>query len=112
MSPDASGRTDRRLAARFEAPLLARFRARLRPGNDVALVNLASGGALVHSRRSLRPGARIHLQITGGIHVVRIAAQVTRCGVAVLSASDGVLYAGALQFDGHCELPWGGKEDT
>jgi hypothetical protein len=101
--------TDRRLAARFEAPLLAHLSATVRPGNAVRLVNLAEGGALVHSRRPLPPGARIHLQILGGARPVRISGQVLRCGVASLSAADGALYLGALQFDSACELPWPGR---
>jgi hypothetical protein len=96
---------DRRREARFEAALLVHLRATLRPGNLIALVNLAAGGALVHSMRPLRPGARIHMHITGGTHVVRAAGHVLRCGVARLSA-DGVVYVGALKFDGHCGLPW------
>jgi hypothetical protein len=81
------------------------LRATVRPGNPIALVNLALGGALVHSTRPLRPGARIHMHITGGTHVVRAAGHVLRCGVARLSA-DGVVYVGALKFDNHCSLPW------
>jgi hypothetical protein len=96
---------DRRQDARFEGPLLAHLRATLRPGNAVALLNLASGGALVHSARPLRPGTAIHVQILGGPHAVRIGGRVLRCGVAVISA-DGVLYAGALKFDTACDLPW------
>jgi PilZ domain len=97
---------ERRRAARFDAAVLQEFCATLRPGNVVFLVNLSAGGALVHSRRSLRPGARMHLQISGGPQVVRIGAHVMRCGVAALSAADGVVYVGALQFDSHCDLPW------
>ena len=96
---------DRRRHARFAADLLAHLRATLRPGNTIALVNLAAGGTLVHSTRPLRPGARIHLHITGGTHVVRTTGQVLRCGVAHLSA-DGVVYVGALKFDSCCDLPW------
>ena len=97
---------DRRGAARFSAPLLSHLHATLRPGNAVLLVNLAAGGALVHSRRPLPPGVRVHVQIVGGPHAVRIAARVLRCGVASLSAADGAMYAGALSFDKPCELPW------
>jgi hypothetical protein len=42
--------------ARFEAPLLTHLKVTLRPGNAVTLVNLATNGALAHSRRPLRPG--------------------------------------------------------
>jgi hypothetical protein len=97
---------DRRLSARFDAPLLAHLKATVRPGNPVALVNLASGGALVHSARPLGPGTRIHVKIMGGAQVLRVGGLVLRCGVAVISATDGVLYAGALKFDTACDLPW------
>jgi hypothetical protein len=97
---------ERRHAARFEAHLLAHLRTTLRPGNAVALVNLAVGGALVHSARPLRPGSRVHVQITGGTHIVRMSAHVLRCGVAGLNAEDGVVYIGALKFDSACDLPW------
>ena len=97
---------DRRAAARFSAPLLSHLHATLRPGNAVLLVNLASGGALVHSRRPLPPGVRVHVQIVGGPQPVRIVGRVLRCGVASLSAADGAVYSGALSFDRPCELPW------
>ena len=100
---------DRRRAARFDGLLLGHLRATLRPGNAVALMNLASGGALVHSTRPLRPGARIHVQIASGPHIVRVAGRVLRCGVAALSADRGVSYSGALMFDSPCELPWSGQ---
>ena len=98
---------DRRAYARFGAPLLAHLRATLRPGNTVLLVNLARGGALVHSRRPLPPGGRVHVQITGGSQPLRISGQVLRCGVASLSAKEGAVFSGALRFDSPCDLPWG-----
>ena len=85
--------------------MLSRLRATLRPGNVVALQNLGSGGALVHSTRPLRPGARIHIQIAGATAVVSTGARVLRCGVAALSA-DGTVYLGALKFDSPCDVPW------
>ena len=97
---------DRRRSARFDGLLLAHLRATLRPGNAVALVNLGAGGALVQSTRPLRPGARIHVHIAGGTHVVRASGHVLRCAVASLSSADGVQYLGALTFDGPCDLPW------
>ena len=98
---------DRRTSARFGAPLLEHLRATLRPGNAVLLVNLARGGALVHSKRPLPPGGRVHLQITGGSQPVRISGLVLRCSVASLCAREGALYSGALRFDSPCEVPWG-----
>jgi hypothetical protein len=98
---------DRRHSSRFEAQLLRHLRATLRPGNVVSLVNLGSGGALVRSPRPLRPGIRIHMQIRGSSRTVRVIGQVLRCGVASLSACDGVTYVGALKFDGAFDVPWG-----
>ena len=83
----------------------------LRPGNSVVLVNLAAGGALVQSRRPLRPGARIHVQITGGTHIVRVGGHVLRCMVESVSA-DEVTYLGALEFDTLCDLPWAERRIT
>ena len=96
---------DRRKAARFDTGLLDHLKATVRPGNAVALVNLAAGGALVQSRRPLRPGVRIHVQITGGTHIVRVGGRVLRCMVATVSA-DGITYLGAVEFDTLCDLPW------
>jgi hypothetical protein len=96
---------DRRQDARFGAPLLSHLKVTLRPGNAVTLVNLATSGALVHSSRPLRPGRTVHIQITGGPRIVRIAGLVLRCGVALISA-DGVMYVGALKFETPCDLPW------
>lgn len=97
--------SDRRKAARFEADLLDHLKATVRPGNVVGLVNLAAGGALVQSRRPLRPGIRIHVQITGGTHIVRVGGHVLRCMVASVSA-DAVIYLGAVEFDTLCDLAW------
>ena len=98
---------DRRASARFGAPLLAHLRATLRPGNAVLLVNLARGGALVHSKRPLPPGGRVHVQITGGAQPLGIPGQVLRCTVASLCAKEGPVYSGALRFDSPCDVPWG-----
>ena len=77
----------------------------MRPGNIVFLKNLAAGGALVHSKRPLVPGTRVHLQIAGGTHRLRIGGQILRCGVAAIGV-EGVTYLGAVRFDNLCDLPW------
>ena len=99
--------TDRRRHARFGPPLIAPIAATLRPGNSAVLVNLSTGGALVHSERPLRPGSRVHVQLRSAGSVSRVAAQILRCGVASIGSS-GVTYAGALKFDSPCDLPWEG----
>jgi hypothetical protein len=97
---------ERRLDARFTGPTIGRFRATVRPGCLVTLVNLSGGGALIHSSRPLRPGARIHLQLATATQAVGLAAHVQRCTVALLDPDGGVTYSGALKFDERCEIPW------
>jgi hypothetical protein len=96
---------DRRESARFTFPLLEHLRMTMTPGNVVELKNLGAGGALVHSKRALLPGTRVHVQIAGGTHRLRLGGEVLRCGVAALGA-DGVTYLGAVRFDSLCDLPW------
>jgi len=96
---------DRRESARFGFPLLDHLHMTMRPGNVVFLKNLAAGGALVHSKRPLVPGTRVHLQIAGGTHSLRIGGQILRCGVAAIGV-EGVTYLGAVRFDSLCDLPW------
>jgi len=77
----------------------------LRPGNDVALVDHCVHGARVRSTRRLRPGARVHVQLTTGWRRGGLGAHVLRCSVASIDAS-GVLYSGALQFEHRCNVLW------
>jgi len=102
----AAALIERRRQSRFAAPVVSHMRATLRPGNAATLVNVSSGGALVHAARPLRPGARIHLQLYAGAAVVRLVAHVLRCSIASIDATSGVTYLGALKFDTPCDLPW------
>jgi PilZ domain-containing protein len=97
---------ERRADARFGQPLIDGFLLTARPGIPLAGVNLSVGGCLVHSRRPLRPGARIHVQLATEKRSFWLAAEVLRCGVAGLDADRGVTYCAALQFERRCELPW------
>jgi len=97
--------SDRRTDTRITAPLVDSIAMTLRPGNDVALVDLCVHGARVHSTRPLRPGARVHVQLTTGLRRVGLGAHVLRCTVASIDAS-GVLYSGALQFEHRCNVLW------
>ena len=96
---------DRRESARFGFPLLDAPPDDHAAGNIVILKNLAAGGALVHSKRPLVPGTRVHLQIAGGTHRLRIGGQnpaLRRGRIGV----EGVTYLGAVRFDSLCDLPW------
>jgi hypothetical protein len=98
--------TDRRADTRFGQSVIAGTQAILRPGYDVSLVDLSSGGALIQGTRPLRPGARIHLQLVFGTRRLGIAAHVLRCSVASLDSGQGVQYRGALKFDHRCDTLW------
>ena len=96
---------DRRLDARFAAPIIDSIGMTLRPGHDVVLVDLCVHGARVHSTRPLRPGARVHVQLTTDTRRVGLGAQVLRCSVASIDAR-GVWYSGALHFEHRCNILW------
>jgi hypothetical protein len=97
--------SDRRVDTRVTSPIIDTIGMTLRPGNDVILVDLCVHGARVHSLRPLRPGARVHVQLTTGVRRVGLGAQVLRCSVASIEA-DGVRYSGALKFDHRCNVLW------
>ena len=91
---------DRRRAVRkkrVELPWL--WGLRLRPGLDVALVNLSAGGALVETPTRLRPGARTVLRLTGAAGNWTVSGSVSRSWVAAIDPEHGVVYRGALVFD-------------
>ena len=97
---------DRRVDARFDPPAVADLQATVRPGCAVILVDVSAGGALVQAPRPIRPGSKVHLQVTAGSHRLVIPAQVVRCAVWSLHPLDGVFYRGALQFDERVEWRW------
>lgn len=74
-------------------------RATLRPGCEVAVIDVSAGGALVEARRPLRPGARVHVQLVTRGRTLAGTAHVVRCMVWTLDAVHGVVYRGALHFD-------------
>lgn len=77
--------------------------ARVRPGHDVALVNVSAGGALIETKHRLLPGSFIELQLTAGARSATVRARVLRCSVAHLRASF-ISYSGAVGFDR--DLTW------
>ncbi len=102
----AAARGERRLSPRKRpgdcAWLVA---ARLRPGRDVRVLDLSSGGALVEASVRLMPGAPIVLHLAGiGVHHT-IRGTVLRCYVAAIDRTTGVRYRAALGFDQHFLVP-------
>jgi hypothetical protein len=99
---------DRRHDTRFLPPLLRLTRATVRPGHPVVLVDLSAGGALIQGPRPLRPGGRVHLQVSTDARTVSLNAHVLRCAVWAVDAHAGVTYRGAVKFDHRCDLFWEG----
>ena len=77
--------------------------ARVRPGYDVCLINVSTGGALVESPYRLLPGAAVQLQLDTPQRSAAVRGRVLRCCVSSLR-STSVCYRGAIAFDRH--LPW------
>ena len=100
---------DRRSDARFEWSSEEITRATLRPGCTVHIVDVSAGGALLQSRRPLRPGARVHFQIVTTLRAFSLVANVLRCEVWMLDSLQGVTYRGALQFEQRCDFLWEGE---
>ena len=77
--------------------------ARVRPGREVLIVNVSSGGVLVETPHRLLPGSPIELHLRTADRRVSVRGRVLRCAVARLRADD-LWYRGAIGFD--LELPW------
>lgn len=84
--------------------------ARLRTGLDVAIIDLAAGGALVEAASRLLPGSNVELHLGAPEWRWSTPARVLRCRVSALVVERGVLYRAALRFDRDLEPPCG--EDT
>jgi hypothetical protein len=93
-------RNGRRRGRREEYGLVS---ARVRPGHDIEVLNVSSGGVLVESCQRLLPGATVelHLQPEGGPPAL-VRGRVLRCCVARLHANL-VSYRGAIEFE---HGPW------
>ncbi len=76
--------------------------ARVRPGQDVSLLDLSASGALIEGCR-LFPGAAVELHLESPQRRVAVRGRVLRCAVSRLRSSS-VCYRGAISFDRH--LPW------
>ena len=99
------GVSERRHAARVPPEQTPWRRAALiRPGQDVQVLNLSSGGALIESGARMKPGLRTELQLSAamlGSLRRTIAGRIDRCRV---SALDPIRYQGAIVFEQHLEL--------
>lgn len=74
--------------------------ALLRPGQDVLVLNIGGGGALLESGGRMAPGARTELQLLGPVrHSLR--ARIVRCHVVAL---EPVRYRGAIEFEQWLDL--------
>jgi len=76
--------------------------ARVRPGHEVALINVSAGGALIECMRGLAPGSLIELYVTDGARCASVRGRVLNCAVVKLQPT--VSYRAAIGFD--CELHW------
>ena len=93
---------DRRVAQRV-VPERTPWRklALLRPGQEVILVNLSTGGVLVESPTRLAPGSRTELHLFGSPRRA-VRGRIERCRVSHLRP---LRYEGAIVFDGVLDLP-------
>jgi hypothetical protein len=98
--------TNRRADPRFKWPHAMVTRATLRPGCDVRVIDLSAGGALVQAAKPLRPGAKVHFQLTTADRAWALSGRVLRCAVWLVDPHAGVTYRGALQFEERCESLW------
>jgi hypothetical protein len=67
----------------------------LRPGQEVTLINLSRGGALIESHTRLLPGTRAELQLSGGVRCI-VRGRILRCRV---SSVNPLRYEGAIVFE-------------
>jgi hypothetical protein len=74
------------------------FRARVRPGIEVRLLDISAQGASIESAYQLLPGRRLDLQLSFATGPVVVRGSVLRCTVCYASA-DRLIYRGALAFD-------------
>lgn len=90
--------TERRRARRVTALAFGlAIPAVMRPGLEVRLVEVSTGGALVESSGPIRPGARTDLALDA-LHGARrvVAVEVLRCWV---HAIDPLTFRSAVRFD-------------
>jgi hypothetical protein len=79
------------------------IRARVRPGDQVSLVDVSAGGALIEAGFRLLPGASVELHFRRDTADQVMRGRVVRCSVARLCAN-AISYRGAIAFER--ALPW------
>jgi len=77
--------------------------ATVRPGHQVTVINISSGGALVETHRRLLPEKPVELVVERKRYRATVRGRVLRCAVVRVRASS-IWYRGAIAFD-RC-LPW------
>lgn len=77
--------------------------ALLRPGQDVVILNLSRGGALLESKSRMAPGGRAELHLFGDRRRV-VRGRIERCHIVRL---EPLRYTGAMVFDGPLDLGHG-----
>ncbi len=80
-------------------------RARVRPGLDVTLLDVSSGGALVEGSVRLLPGSRVELQLSSADAARVVAGRVLRCSVSALCGENVIRYTAAVGFDTRLAIP-------
>ena len=74
--------------------------ALLRPGQDVRVINVSRGGALLESGTRMKPGARTELQLFGATRR-SLRGRIDRCRVSGL---DPLRYQGVVVFDERLDI--------
>jgi hypothetical protein len=67
----------------------------MRPGQEIVLINISAGGALIQSSNHMKPGARTELQLLARVRHV-VSGRIDRCRVVSL---DPLRYEGAVIFE-------------
>ena len=76
---------------------------RVRPGYEVALLDISASGVFVQGVHRLLPGTSIELQLLTLDQRIAIRGSVVRCAVSRLRPS-AIWYEGAVAFHGHLSL--------
>jgi hypothetical protein len=74
------------------------MRARVRPGREVTVLDLSSGGALIEADHRLLPGSLVELQLAGADGRLAVRGRVLRCSVSSLHPSR-ITYRAAVAFE-------------
>jgi hypothetical protein len=90
--------TERRRHPRVPMEATSWRELRLRTGDQLLIVDIAAGGALVESPRRLLPGTAVFAQLISPTALHAVRAVVVRCHVHALSGHEGLVYRGALAF--------------